>query len=207
MSDLILYTNPMSRGRIVHWMMEEIGEPYDTVWLDYGHQMKSEDFLAINPMGKIPTLQHQDQVVTEAGAICAYLAAIFPDKGLIPAHDDPALASFYRWLFFAAGPLEQDVMVQSMDWIVPEEKQRSVGFGSHEHVMEALEVALSNGLFVCGEQFTAADVYLGSHLNWGMIFGGVDARPSIVAYVERLMSRPAALRADKINEDRIAQQS
>ncbi len=108
MSDLVLYTNPQSRGRIAHWMMEELGEPYETVWVEYD-QMKSPDYLAVNPMGKVPALRDGDTVVTEAAAICAYLADRFPERGLAPPAGSPARGAWYRWLFFAAGPVEQAV--------------------------------------------------------------------------------------------------
>ena len=206
MSDLVFYTNPQSRGRIVHWMMEELAEPYETVWLDYGaNGTKSSEYVAINPMGKIPALKHLGEIVTEAPAICTYLAVRFPGKNLIPSIDDPNLTRFYRWLYFAAGPLEQSVTAKSLNWVVPEERKGTIGFGSHNEVLDALELALSPGPYVCGDQFTAADVYLGSHLDWGMAFGGVDKRPLFEKYVERLNSRPALKRANQINEKKLSQ--
>jgi len=206
MSDLVIYTNPQSRGRIAHWMLEELGEPYDIEWLDYGPDgTRSAAFLAINPMGKIPTITHRGTVVTETPAICAYLAAGFPDKRLIPAVNDPALADFYRWLFFAAGPLEQSVTARAMGWSVPEERRGTVGFGSHEEVVNAIEVALRDRQYVCGDQFTAADVYLASHLSWGMVFGGVEKRRLFEDYVARATERPAFHAANRINEERLAE--
>ena len=110
--DLVFYTNPMSRGRIARWMLEEVGCSYRTELLEYGTTMKAADYLAINPMGKVPAIRHGDTIVTECAAICAYLADVFPDAGLAPPPD--ARGAYYRWLFFAAGPLEAAVVNHSL---------------------------------------------------------------------------------------------
>jgi glutathione S-transferase len=201
MSDLVFYTNPQSRGRIAHWMLEEIGQPYETVWLDFGPTMKSAEYLAINPMGKVPALRHGAAVVTEAAAICAYLADRFSEKALSPATQDPARAAYFRWLFFAAGPLELAVTARALDWQVPEGKSGFVGFGSYGEALDVLEQALLPGPYLCGEQFTAADVYAGSQLGWGMMFGTIEKRPVFEAYFQRLEARPAARQANRLNED------
>jgi glutathione S-transferase len=200
MNPLVLYTNPQSRGRIAHWMMEEIGQPYETVWLDYGTTMKAADYLAINPMGKVPALRHGAAVVTETAAICAYLADCFPEKNLMPPPSDASRAPYYRWLFFAAGPLEAAVTAKAMGWQVPEGKGALAGFGSFGETIAALETALTPGPYICGEQFTAADVYVGSSLGWGMLFGTIEKRPVFEAYVQRLRTRTAYQQADRINE-------
>lgn len=203
MSDIVFFTNPQSRGRIVHWMLEELGEPYETRWIDYGEQMKGPDYLAINPMGKVPALQHKGAVVTEVAAICTYLAASFPERGLIPAPGSPALAAFYRWMFFAAGPLEQAVTIKSMGWEPQADKAPTLGFGTMADTLRVAELALAGGDFICGEQFTAVDVYFGSHLMWGMMFGTIEKRTSFENYVARLTARPALQQADKLNQERI----
>ena len=200
MADLIFYTNPQSRGRIAHWMMEELGEPYETVWLDYGPAMKSPDYLAVNPMGKVPALRHGDAVVTESAAICAYLADRFPAKGLIPPAGDPRRAAWFRWMFFVAGPLEMAVTAKTLDWKVPEGRSSMVGFGSHADVLHGLELALAPGPFICGAQFTAADVVVGSGVIWGMMFGTIEKRPAFEAYAQRCMARAAYQRSVKIND-------
>jgi glutathione S-transferase len=207
MSELIFYTHPQSRGRIVHWMLEELGEPYRTVWLEYGGSMKSADYLAVNPMGKVPALRDGAVVVTEAAAICAYLADRFPAKGLAPPPGSAARAPYYRWLFFTAGPLEMATTAKALGWAVPEGRSSMVGFGSYAAAIDALEAALKPGPHVCGEQFTAADVMLGSALGWGMMFGTIDKRAGFAAYVARLQQRDAAQRANAINEQRVAQQA
>ncbi|MES2208179.1 MAG: glutathione S-transferase family protein [Pseudomonadota bacterium] len=201
MSELVFYTNPQSRGRIAHWMLEEVGRPYKTVWLDFESDMKDSSFLSINPMGKVPTLKHGDAVITEAAAICAYLADCFSDKELIPPVGHSSRADYYRWLFFAAGPLEMATSAKALNWVVPEGKSRMVGFGSYNDTLHALETALTNKSYICGDQFTAADVYVGSCLNWGMMFGTIEKRPVFEAYVERLNSRPAVKQTNQLNEE------
>ena len=203
MSELVFYTNPQSRGRIVHWMMEELGQPYRTVWLEFGPEMKSPDYRAVNPMGKVPTLRHGEAVVTEAAAICAYLADAFPEAGLAPAPTSPERAPYLRWLFFAAGPLEQAVTAKALGWTVPPGREGMAGFGSYADTLDALETALRPGPYICGERFSAADVYVGSSLGWGLMFGTVEKRPVFETYVERLRSRAAAQSADRINMERL----
>src|SRR3546814_5230664 len=122
MPNLTFYTNPQSRGRIARWMLEEVGEPYDTVILDYGTTMKDADYLAINPMGKVPAIKHGDTIVTEAGAICAYLADAFPDKGLAPPLADPRRGPYFRWLFFAAGCVEPAVTSKALGLLAPADR-------------------------------------------------------------------------------------
>lgn len=205
MSDLVLYTNPQSRGRIAVWMLEEIGQPYETVWVDYGPPMKSAPYATtVNPMGKVPALRDGDVVVTETPAICAYLADRYPAAGLAPAPGSTARAAYYRWLFFTAAPLEQATMARALGWQIPEGKGGMVGYGSYDTTLATLETALQPGPYVCGEHFTAADVYLGSALGWGMLWGTLEKRPVFEAYVGRVTARPAWQRAFAINEARIA---
>lgn len=199
MNELVLYTNPQSRGRMAHWMMEELGLPYKTVWLEYP-AMKDAAYLAINSMGKVPALKHGDAIVTETPAICAYLADCFPAQKLIPPAGHPSRAAYFRWLFFAAGPLEAAVTAKAMGWQLEEGRQRMAGFGTYADALNAIEQALLPGPHICGEQFSAADVYVGSHLGWGLMFGTVEKRPVFEAYVQRLYARPAAIRANQINE-------
>ncbi len=206
MADLTLYTNPMSRGRIARWMLEEVGEPYETVLLDYGTTMKGADYLAINPMGKVPAIRHGDTVVTEAAAICAYLADAFPEKGLAPEPASPARGPYYRWMFFAAGPVEAAVTGKSLGLLAPEDKKMMAGYGSFEETIDALERAVTPGPYICGEQFTAADLYLGAQIGWGMMFGTIEKRPAFEAYFSRLQARPAAVRAGELDDAIIAAQ-
>jgi len=203
---LTFYTNPMSRGRIVRWMLEEVGEPYETVVLDYGTTMKDADYLAINPMGKVPAIRHGDTVVTEAAAICAYLADAFPDKGLAPPPGHRKRGPYYRWLFFAAGPVEAAVTGKALGLLAPADKKMMAGYGSFEETIDALERAIAPGPYLCGEQFTAADLYVGAQIGWGMMFGSIDKRPAFEAYAGRLQARRAAVRAREIDDALIAEQ-
>jgi glutathione S-transferase len=201
MSDeLIFYTNPMSRGRIVRWMLEEVGQPYRTELLDYGTTIKSPDYLAINPMGKVPALRHGDAVVTEGAAICCYLADAFPEAGLAPPPGDRLRGPYYRWMFFAAGPLEAAATNKAFGFEVPAERKGMVGYGSLADVMSVLEAALSRPAYLVGDRFTAADLYIGSHIGWGMSFGTIEKRPAFERYVERISARPAAIRAREIDD-------
>jgi len=206
MSEITFYTNPQSRGRIVHWLLEELKLPYTIEWIEYGEQMKGAEYLAINPMGKVPAIKHNSAIVTEAAAICTYLASSFPEQGLIPAQDDPRRADFYRWMFFASGPMEMAMTAKSNGWEVADDKRASVGFGSYDETLATLELALGNGPFICGDQFTATDVYLGAGLQFGMLFGTLEKRAVFEEYVNRLQARPAALRALQINEERMKSQ-
>jgi glutathione S-transferase len=200
MSDeIVLYTNPMSRGRIVRWMLEEIGRPYRAELLDYGTTMKSAEYLAINPMGKVPAIRHGDTVVTEAAAICAYLADAFPEAGLAPSVGDHARGDYYRWMFFAAGPLEAAVTVRAMGFEVPDDKRMSAGWGGYDDVIETLAAAVEAREYLAGGKFSAADLYVGSHIGWGMQTGTIAPRPAFEAYVGRLYARPAAVRSDEID--------
>ena len=200
MSDeLVFYTNPMSRGRIVRWMLEEVGQPYRTELLDY-EAMKAPAYLAVNPMGKVPAIVHSGTVVTEAAAICAYLADAFPQAGLAPAPGDPLRGSYYRWLFFTAGPLEAAATNKALHFEVPPGREKMAGYGSHADVMNTLETAVSGREFLVGTRFTAADLYLASHLGWGMMFGTIEKRPAFEAYLGRMSTRPAAIRANAIDD-------
>ena len=199
MSDeLILYTNPMSRGRIARWMLEEVGVPYRREVLTFGGTIKGADYLRLNPMGKVPTLVHGDSIVTECPAICAYLADAFPQAGLAPPQRERA--DYYRWLFFAAGPLEAAVSNRALGFQVPEDRRAMIGYGSYAEVIETLENALTDRSYIAGSSFTAADVYVGSHLMWGMQFGSIDKRPAFEAYVRPLHDRPAHLRATELDD-------
>ena len=201
MSDeLVFYTHPMSRGRIVRWMLEEVGQPYRTEILDYGTTMKAPSYLAINPMGKVPAIQHGDMVVTECAAICAYLADAFPDAELAPPRGAPARGDYYRWMFFTAGPVEAAVTNKTLGVEVPSERERLVGYGTFAGVMDALESAVSNRDYITGDRFTAADIYVGAQVGWGLYFGSFEKRPAFERYWDRIRNRPAALRANEIDD-------
>ena len=205
--ELVFYTNPMSRGRIVRWMLEEVGEPYRTEVLEYGTTMKAPEYLRINPMGKVPALRHGDTVVTECAAICAYLADAFPEAGLAPAPGDRLRGPYYRWLFFAAGPLDAATTDKALGVEVPPERRALVGYGSLADVLDVLEATIADREYLVSDRFSAADVYVGSHLGWGMRFGMVEKRPAFERYFERLIARPAAIRAREIDEALMAEKT
>ena len=204
--ELVFYTNPRSRGRIVRWMLEEIGQPYRTEVLHYGTTMKAPTYLAINPMGKVPALRHGDMVVTEAAAICAYLADAFPQAGLAPPHGDRLRGPYYRWLFFAAGPVEAAVSNKTFGFVVPSEREGTIGYGSFQRVMDTLEQAVSAGNYLVGDKFTAADVYAGSQIGFGLMFKTFEPRPAFQHYWQRISVRPAYARARALDEALMAKQ-
>ena len=198
--DLVLYTNPMSRGRVARWMLEEVGEPYRVELLDYGTTMKAPEYLAINPMGKVPAIVHRGVAVTENAAICAYLADAFPAAGLAPAPGAIDRAPYYRWMFFAAGPLEAAVTNHALGVEVPPERRAMLGYGSYALALDTLETAICDHAFIAGDRFSAADVYVGSHIAFGLQFGSIERRPTFVDYAARLAARPAAIRANAADD-------
>lgn len=205
MSALTLYTNQLSRGRIVHWMLEELGEPYQIEWVEFGRDMKQADYLKINPMGKVPALKHGEAIVTETPAILTYLADAFPEKGLIPPQGSAARANFYRWLFFAAGPLEQATVASCLGWEAPRLTPMGtpgrgfIGYGNLKLTLDAIEQHLSEHTFICGNQFTAADIYLASHLAFGINYTKAYAsRPAFDSYLARTLNRPAKQHVDAL---------
>lgn len=197
MSEFVFYTNPQSRGRIVRWMLEECGVPYRTVIIQYGPQMKTPPYSDLNPMGKVPTLVHEGRVITECAAIIAYLAEALPQAGLIPPPTQRQ--DYYRWMFFAAGPYEAAFTNRMLGVQVTPEQTRMVGYGSYELVVDTLAAALGKQPYIAGDAFTAADVYVGSQIGYGLQFRMLPERAEFVAYFNRLKDRPARLRAEAID--------
>jgi glutathione S-transferase len=203
--DIVFYTNPMSRGRTVRWMLEEVGEPYSTEVIDYGPAMKTGPYAAINPMGKVPALTHRGVTITETPAICAYLADAFPKANLAPAVDDPARGAYLRWFFFCAGPLESAIINSSLGFQLPKEREGMAGYGSLAKVLDVLDAAVDparNGGrdYLVGATFTAADLYLGAQLGLGIMFKAIEPRPAFLAYTDKVSGRPAAIRARAIDD-------
>lgn len=206
MSDeLVFYTHPMSRGRMVRWMLEEIGQPYRTEVVDYGPPMKTPPYRAVNPMGKVPAIRRGDVVVTETGAICAWLAEAFPQAELAPPIGCDLRGAYYRWMFFAAGPLEAAISNKACAFEVPTDKQGMMGYGTLALVTDTLDEWLRDREYFLGKKFSAADVYAGSQIAWTMHFGMLERRPSFEQYVERIRNRPAAVRAREIDDALLAQ--
>lgn len=202
--ELVFYTNPMSRGRIVRWMLEEVGVPYREEIVGYGAPMRTPEYLALNPMAKVPTVTRGPIVVTECAAICAWLADAYPEAGLAPPPAERA--AYYRWLFFAAGPVEAAVTNRSLGFEVPPDKRGRVGYGDFPSVVETLVHAVTRAPYLAGERFSAADVYAGAQIAWGLRFGTIDARPELAEYAARITARPAHQRAAAKDDALIAAQ-
>jgi glutathione S-transferase len=194
----ILYHCPQTRGGTTFWMNEELGDVCDVQIIDFKKGAQKEpDFLKINPMGKIPTLVHDGVVVTEAAAICAYLADAFPGAGLAPAANDPKRGAYFRWMFFAPSCIEPamiDIFNKRKN-----ENPASIGYGNADQVIEAAKSALDGGDYILGDSFSAADVVFGSTLNFALMFGAFEKQEPFASYVDRLMARPAAQRSNEKN--------
>ena len=200
---LTFYTHPMSRGRVARWMLEETGLPYDTVLLDYGTTMKAPAYRAINPMGKVPAIKHGDTVVTENAAIVMYLADLVPEKQLAPPVGSAARGPYYRWISFM-GPLEQLMMAKAGGGKLPDPMQ--AGFGSEADLVDTLEAAVNGRAHLAGNGFTTADLLVSAYIGWYLQFKLLPALPAFVQFVERHKDRPAALRADQIDNQLMAEQ-
>jgi glutathione S-transferase len=199
MAEFTFYTVAMSRGQISRWALHEAGADYEHVMFDWA--TRPDSFKTINPMNKVPALVHHhqghDHVVTECAAINHYLAETHPQAGLLPdAHEK---AAYFRWLFFAAGPLEQALIARSFDWQVPDGKAGQAGFGNFDLTISALDNWLSENDFIAGSRFTMADTYVGSQFVWGLRFGSIPERPAFRAYVDRITQRPAYAEANAID--------
>lgn len=196
---ITLYTNPMSRGRVVRWMLEEVAVEYEMVIKHFGNDIKSADYLDINPMGKVPALVHGDVVVTETAAICAYLADQFPEKNLAPPPNSLQRGSYYRWLFFTAAPFEMATSAIIYDWQIDDTMASVLGCGKVTDVLNVLEQALNRQEYVCGNQFTAADLLLSSMLGWEISQKHVQPLPVFMQYVKRCQNREAHQRSDEMD--------
>lgn len=191
MADYTFYTNPMSRGQIARWALHEVKADYEQVLVDWND--KPAAFIAANPMGKVPTIVHHvdgtDRVVTEAAAICLYLAEMHPEAGLLP--NDAETADYLRWTLFAAGPVDQTITSRALKFEPTPEQEMMAGWGSFDRTISTLDGFLTDRTWVCGDRFTMADVYVGSTVDWGLTFGIIPPNESFVAYAERIQARPA----------------
>jgi glutathione S-transferase len=201
------YTSPMSRGRMVHWMFEEVGASYRPHLLDLQkNEQKKPEYLAINPMGKVPAIVHRGVVITEVAAICTYLADAFPAAKLAPSLTDPQRGAYLRWMFFAAACLDNALVDRMLSRPAPTERLGALGYGNYDDVMKTVEQALSRGPYLLGEQFTAADLYLASQIGFGLMTKTLEPRPVFQTYLARTSDRPANQRFQKQNEQWIAEQ-
>ena len=203
MADLIFYTNPMSRGQTVRWMLEEVGQPYDTEILDYASTMKAAPYLAINPMGKVPAIRHKGKVVTEVAAICCYLADAFPQANLAPPIDQRA--DYYRWIFFTSGPVEAAFSNKAAGFEPTPERQRMFGYGNYDLAIDTFEKAIAGKEYIAADHFTAADLFVGANVNFMLAFNLLEPREAFVDYARRMTDRPAYERAKAIDSQAIAE--
>jgi glutathione S-transferase len=196
MAKLTLYHAAPSRSSITRWMLEEIGEPYDIHLLSLSSgDNRTPDYLAINPMGKVPALKHGDTVITEAAAICAYLADEFPRAKLNVPIGAPRRGVYLKWLFFGPSCIEAAIMDRAFPR-KEEARRAALGYGDFDTVMDVTAKALAKGPYLVGDQFTAADVVIGSTLRWGVMFKMLPERPEFTAYADRLAARSALQRAE-----------
>lgn len=200
MTTMTLYTHPQSRGRVVRWMLEEIGQPYDVKVMTFGGDIKSPAYLELNPMGKVPTLTHNGTVITEVVAICTYLADKFPEAGLAPALDSPERGSYYRWLFFVAGPYEMATTAKAYGWEITDDNASAVGCGHIQDTLNTIEQTLAKQPYLCGDQFTTADLLMASYIGWHTMMKVLEPNPVFAQYLERCGNRAAARRADNLDD-------
>jgi glutathione S-transferase len=203
MSELKFYTNPMSRGQTIRWMLEEVGEPYETEILDYTSSMKAEPYLSVNPMGKVPAIVHNGKVVTEVAAICCYLADAFPAAGLAPDLADRA--DYYRWIFFTSGPVEAAFSNKAAGFEPTPERQRMFGYGNYDLAINTLEKALVGKDYIASDRFSAADLFVGANVNFMLQFNLLEPRPVFTNYAARMTDRDAFRRARDIDGKLIAE--
>lgn len=202
---LTFHYAPQSRAGTTLWLLEELGAPYELKILNLKKgEHKSPGYLAINPMGKVPAVKHGDTVVTESAAIACYLADAFPAAGLAPAFDDEARGTYLRWMFFAPGCIEPAMTDKAFQREAA--PASTVGYGDFDTVMNAAAGAVSQGDYLLGSRFSAADIVLGSTLRYGMMFGIIPARPEFIAYKERLEARPALKRMQELDQKHAAAQ-
>jgi len=201
MAKLTLYHAAPSRSSIVRWMLEELGEPYDIHLLHLAkEEQRAPGYLAVNPMGKVPALRHDDVIVTEAGAICAYLADEFPHARLNVPVGDPRRGPYLKWLFFGPSCIEPAIMDRA--YPRKEEPRRGMlSYGDFDTVMNVVAKAVEPGPYLMGEHFTAADVVVGSTIRWGTMFNLIPVRPEFKAYVARLEKRPALQRSTALDQE------
>lgn len=202
MEKITLYTNPNSRGRIIRWLLEECGADYEVVPVPYGENgTKSADFLAINPMGKLPAVKYGDAVITETAALITFLAELFPEKNLIPAVGTAERGEFYRWLMFA---LHAEYAFMDKRFGIPEtpERKYSIGYGSFDEVVATLTTFLNGKEYALGDHFTALDLYLSGLIAWGIMRAQVlDMDSELGAFMKRHAARPAFAKSQALDAE------
>lgn len=200
---ITLLHHPHSRASATVWVLEEVGCEYELEYVDLRRgEQKESRVKSLNPMGKLPTLIDGDAVVSEAAAIAVYLADRYALGRLAPALDAPERGTYLRWAFYAPSVIEPGCMAHSSKW---EYRASAAGFGTYDEMLDTISAAIGDGPWLLGDQFTMADVIFGGTVHYMTMFGMLEKRPEYLAYVERLSARPAAQRAQAIN-DRIVEE-
>ena len=207
MEKIVLYTHPQSRGRNVVWMLEECGAEYETVLMNFGEDLHSPAYLAVNPMGKLPALKYGDTVITEASAIITFLADLFPQAQLAPAQVDGQRGEYYRWLFYTANSVEAALMEVAFQFPIQPAMRKSLGYGSMEQVIATLDVQLSKQSYLLGEHFQSCDLLLAGLLMFAIRTGTLSPTPNMQAYLGRITERTAYQKMLQIGEKQMAQLS
>jgi len=197
--ELVFYTNPMSRGRIVRWMLEEIGQPYRTEVLDFGTTMKAPEYLKVNPMGKVPAIRHGDALITEQVAIYLYLADLVPEAGLAPAIGDPLRGPYLRWMVYYGSCVEPAIVDKAMKR--DPAPLAMCPYGDYDTMLKTLTDQLAAGPYVLGERFSAVDVLWGTALTWITNFDLIPKSPVIVDYLARVNARPSVAKIKALDAE------
>lgn len=207
MEKIVLYTHPQSRGRNVVWMLEECGAEYETVLMNFGEDLHSPAYLAVNPMGKLPALKYGDTVITEASAIITFLADLFPQAKLAPAQVDGQRGEYYRWLFYTASSVEAALMEVAFQLPIQPSMRKSLGYGSMEQVIATLDGQLSKQSYLLGEHFQGCDLLLAGLLMFAIRSGALSPTPAMQAYLARITERAAYQKMLQMGEAQMAQLS
>ena len=207
MEKIVLYTHPQSRGRNVVWMLEECGAEYETVLMNFGEDLHSPAYLAVNPMGKLPALKYGDTVITEASAIITFLADLFPQAKLAPAQVDGQRGEYYRWLFYTASSVEAALMEVAFQLPIQPSMRKSLGYGSMEQVIATLDGQLSKQSYLLGEHFQSCDLLLAGLLMFAIRSGALSPTPAMQAYLARITERAAYQKMLQMGEAQMAQLS
>ncbi|MYZ48947.1 glutathione S-transferase family protein [Propylenella binzhouense] len=203
MADITLYHMSPSRSLLVLWMLEEVGASYEVKLLSGAHDEQREPgYLAVNPMGKVPALVDRGTIITEAAAICAYLADAFPEAGLAVPIGTPARGLYYKWLFFGPSCLEPAIL----DRMLKREgaPRGALGWGDTDTTLGVVEAALEKSPYLLGDRFTTPDLVIGGGLRWGIATGAVTSRPAFDAYLARIAERPALKRSEERDRMEVA---
>lgn len=191
MEKMVLYTHPKTRGRNVVWMLEECGAEYETVLVNLSSGLQDPDFLAINPMGKLPALQYGDAVITEAAAIITFLADLYPQAQLAPSVGTAERGGYYRWLFFSVNSVEAALMEAAFHFNITPDMRKTLGYGSLERVLQTIDSQLAKQPYLLGNAFQSCDLVLSGLLMLAIRSKTLTPTAAMQDYLARIMARPA----------------